>query len=118
MTNQPLLGPADPVNITSFSTLTTYLRGLRGVIFNIWRGKLSCVLEFTLTANVATTVLNYKGLSPQSVVSFDPKTANSAVEKAAGTLYVLTANRGNDAWTVNHANSAQTDRVFQVSIIG
>lgn len=118
MALQPLKGPPDPVNITNFPSLTSYLRNLRGVIMTIWKGKLSCVTTFTLTANAATTVLNYKGLSPQSVVSFDPKSANASAEKAAGTLYVLTANRGNDAWTVTHANNAQTDRVFQISIIG
>lgn len=118
MANLPLKGPPDPVNITNFSTLTSYLRDLRGVIFTMWRGKLSCVTTFTLTANVATTVLNYKGLSPQSVVTLDPKSANAAAELAAGTIYALTANRANDAWTFTHANSAQADRVFQVSIIG
>ena len=115
---QPLVGPPEPVNITSFSTVTSYLRSLRLSIFNIWRGKLSCVVEFTLTANAATTVLNYKGLSPQSTVSFDPKTLNASNEKAAGTLYVLTANRGNDAWTVTHSNAASADRTYQVKIIG
>ena len=118
MTNQPLLGPADPVNITSFPSLTSYLRGLRGVIFNIWRGKLSCVVEFTLTANAATTVFSYKGLSPQSVVTFDPKSANAASDLHGGGMYVLTANRGNDAWTVTHPNNGNADKVFQVSVIG
>lgn len=81
-------------------------------------GKLDCVAEFTLTANAATSTLTFEWLSPQSVVTFDPKTANAATEKAAGTLYVLTANRGNKTWTVTHANNAQADRTFQVSIIG
>lgn len=118
MTNQPLKGPPDPVNITSFPTLTSYLRDLRGVIMTIWTGKLNCTGTITLTANSATTVFARKGLSPQSVVSFDPKTANAAAEKAAGTMYVLTANRGNDSWTITNANNAQADRTFQYSIIG
>jgi hypothetical protein len=82
------------------------------------RGKMDIVTELTLTENAATSTLTWKGLSPQSVVVFDPKTANAAAELAAGTMYVLTANRGNDAWTVTHANNAQTDRTFQVAIIG
>jgi len=76
------------------------------------------VTELTLTANVATSTLTWKGLSPQSVVVFDPKTANAAAELYGGTLYVLTANRGNDVWTVTHANNAQTDRTFQIAVIG
>jgi hypothetical protein len=76
------------------------------------------VQEFTLTADVATSTLTWKGLSPQSVVVFDPKTANAAAELYGGTMHVLTADRGNDAWTVTHTNSAQVDRTFQVAIIG
>jgi uncharacterized secreted protein with C-terminal beta-propeller domain len=76
------------------------------------------VTELTLTANAATSTLNWKGLSPQSVVVFDPKTANAAAELYGGTLYVLTANRGNDVWTVTHANNAQTDRTFQICVLG
>jgi hypothetical protein len=94
------------------------LRRLYEVIQQLRRGKMDIVREFTLTANVATSTLAWKGLSPQSVVVFDPKTANAAAELAAGTMYVLTANRGADSWTVTHANNAQTDRTFQVAIIG
>ena len=75
------------------------------------------VSELTLTANAATSTLTFKGLSPQSVVIFDPKTANAAAELYGATMYVLTANRGNDTWTVTHANNAQTDRTFQVAVL-
>ena len=88
------------------------------VVQQLRRGKMDIVSEFTLTANAATSTLNFKGLSAQSVVVFDPKTANAAAELYGGTMYVLTANRGNDAWTVTHANNAQTDRTFQVAVIG
>ena len=115
---QPLVGPPEPVNITSFSTVTSYLRSLRLSIFNIWSGKLNCVGEITLTPNAATTVLNRKGLSPQSVVHFDPKTANAATELYGATMYVLSANRLNDAWTITHANNANADKTFQYTVIG
>lgn len=92
-------------------------RRLWEVVQQLRRGKMDIVREFTLTASVATTVLNFKGLSPQSVVIFDPKTANAAAELAAGTMYVLTANRGADSWTVTHANNSQTDRTFQVAVL-
>lgn len=118
MANQPLIGPADPVNITSFSTLTSYLRGLRGVIMTMWNGKLNCTGTITLTANAATTVLSRKGLSPQSVVHFDPKTANAASDLYGGGMYVLTANRGNDSWTITHPNNANADKTFQYTVIG
>ena len=57
-------------------------------------------------------------LSPQSVVTFDPKTANAATELYGATMYVLTANRGNAAWTITHANNANADKTFAYSIIG
>lgn len=94
------------------------LRRFWDVIAQIRRGKMDVVSEFTLTPGAATSVLNWKGLSPQSVVVFDPKTANAAAELGSGTMYVLTANRGNDQWTVTHANNAQTDRTFQVAVLG
>ena len=94
------------------------LRRLWEVVAQVRRGKMDIVSEFTLTANAATSTLNFKGLSPQSVLVFDPKTANAAAELAAGTMYVLTADRGNDVWTVTHSNSAQVDRTFQLAVIG
>ena len=84
----------------------------------MWNGKLNNTGTITLTINVATTVLNRKGLSPQSVVHFDPKTANAATEIYGATMYVLTANRLNDAWTITHANNATADRTFQYSVLG
>ena len=118
MTIQPLKGPPDPINITNFSTLTSYLRDLRGVIFSMWQGKLQCNVEFTLTANVATSTLTDNRLSKQSALSFDPVTANASTEKAAGTLYATVANRSNGSVVINHANNAQTDRTYIVKIIG
>lgn len=93
-------------------------RRLYEVVSRIMAGKIDAVTELTLTANSATTTFNYVGLSPQSVVVFDPKTANAATEFHGGTMYALTANRGNDQWTITHANNAQTDRTFQVLIMG
>ena len=118
MTVRTFLHLPPPGTLSNFGDVTTYVRRLWDALFRLRQGKLECVIEFTLTANVATTVLNRVGLSNQTVVSFDPKTANAAAEKAAGTLYVLTANRGTDAWTVTHANNAQADRSYQVSCIG
>ena len=104
--------------VGNFSAVGIALRSIWGSLVKTRKGKLECVAELTLTANAATTAFNYNGLSPQSVVIFDPKTANAATEKAAGTMYVLEASRSNNVWTVTHANNAQADRKFQVAIIG
>ena len=111
MTIRPFLHLPPPPNNPAIRRLYEVMQAMR-------RGKLENVTEITLTANAATSTLSFKGLSPQSVVVFDPKTANAAAELYGGTMYVLTANRGNDTWTVTHANNAQVDRTFQVAVIG
>lgn len=111
MTIRPFLHLPPPANTPEARRLHESLQAMR-------RGKLECVTELTLTANAATTTLSYLGLSPQSVVTFDPKTANAAAELYGGTMYVLTADRGNDSWTITHSNAASTDRTFQISVIG
>ena len=73
---------------------------------------------FTCTAGAASTVLTDARLGVNSVIVFDPVTANAAAELAAGTIYVLTANRRNGAYTITHANAGTTDRTFRYLIIG
>jgi hypothetical protein len=113
-----LHGRPPPSTITDLKSLVGWLRTFWDSYIQARHGKLDCVTELTLTANSATTTFNYIRLSPQSVVHFDPKTANAAAEIYGGTMYVLTANRGNETWTITHANNAQADRSFQVSVIG
>ncbi|HYF36221.1 MAG TPA: hypothetical protein VD994_13085 [Prosthecobacter sp.] len=103
----------------TLNELWPWLRDLFLAFARVKRGKLECVGELTLSAGVTSTTLTVPGLlSPQSVVCFDPKTANAATELYGATMYVLTADRGNDTWTITHANNGQTDRTFQYSIIG
>lgn len=82
------------------------------------QGKVNAVADFTCTAGAASTVFTDPRLTVNSAVLFDPVTANAAAELAAGTLYVLTANRNSETWTVTHANAVSTDRTFKVLIIG
>jgi hypothetical protein len=118
MVIRPFFHFPPPGSFSSFSDVTSYVRRLWDALHALRLGKMECTGEITLTANVGTTVLNRVGLSMQSVVHFDPKTQNSALELYGGTMYVLTANRGTDAWTITHANNAQVDRVFQYTAIG
>ncbi|MDP1702581.1 MAG: hypothetical protein Q8L53_16710 [Aestuariivirga sp.] len=118
MTIRPFKHTPIPQTFSSFSDVRSYCRDLYDTILPLRKGKLECTGEITLRANEATTVLNRKGLSPQSVVHFDPKSANAAAELYGGTMYVLTANRTNDVWTITHANDASEDRVYQYTAIG
>ena len=81
-------------------------------------GKINSVGSITLTANAATSTLTNYFLGPDSAVFFDPTTANAATEIFGGTMYVLTANRGEGSWTITHANNANADRTFRYVILG
>lgn len=107
-----------PGHFASLSDVQSYTRSLWDAFYRARQGKMDCITEITLTAGAATTVFADKRLSPQSVVHFDPKTANAATELYGATMYALTANRGTESWTISHANNGQTDRTFAVSIIG
>jgi hypothetical protein len=102
----------------SLSDVATYTRLLRDALFKARRGKLECVVELTLTESAASTVLTDERISNQTVILFDPLTANAAAELAAGTMYVLAANRLTGQATITHANNAQTDRSYLVALIG
>jgi hypothetical protein len=107
-----------PPSITSFSDVQIYLRRLFDGLFQVQRGKMDVVKEVTLTANAATTVVNDVRLSIQTGLIFDAKTANAAAELAAGTLYCLSVNRATEQFTLTHANNVQTDRTFNLILLG
>lgn len=114
----PFLHPPSPTQFKDFQEVTAYVRRLWESLQAMRRGKIECVTELTLTPDSDTTTLADLRLSPQSVVVFDPKTANAAAELYGGTMYVLTADRDNGAWVISHANNSQADRVFQTAIVG
>ena len=110
--------PPPPPLLNSAGEVSAYLRRLWEGVYQLRKGKSENVIEVTLAANVASTDINDIRLSPQCVLVFDPKTANAAAELYGATMYVATADRDNSVWTITHANNAQTDRTFQVAIIG
>lgn len=82
----------------------------------ILEGKLNATLEVTLTASVASTTVVDVRISAYSVLLFTPLTANAATELASGALYVSVRKKGEA--TIVHTNNAQTDREFNMLIIG
>lgn len=74
--------------------------------------------EVTLTANAASTTVEDMTVLPESRFQFDPLTSNAALEKAAGTMFVTTANRLKHSFVITHANNSQTDRTFRWTVIG
>ena len=107
-----------PTHFHDFPNLNRHLRAIYDAMTNVRHGKMDCCTEVTLRANQATTVLTFNHLSAQSIIHFDPTTANAAAELYGATMYVTAANRGNGQCTITHANNAQTDRTFYVSVIG
>jgi hypothetical protein len=93
---------------------------LHTAVNSLLQGKINAVSTVTLTANVATTTMTDARISSRSFISFQPTTANAAA--ALATLYTSGQTGGTGTVTgsvvINHANNAQTDRTFNVLIIG
>lgn len=81
---------------------------------NLLLGKLSNTADLTLDANATMTAFSHPRLSVASTLVFMPLTANAATAK--GTIYVTDQNNG--VATINHANTADTDKTFRVFING
>jgi hypothetical protein len=85
-----------------------------GALNELAQGRLNNGMTFTLAANSATTTVSVRGFAPGDWIDWDPLTANAAAAKAAGTMYVLEANRTANQIVITHANNAQTDRKFRL----
>lgn len=80
-------------------------------------GKLNATYPgFTLDANASQTTLSDFRIGGSTVVLFCPKTANAAAEIGAGTLTVGEPVSG--GVNIGHANNSQTDRTFDLVLIG
>jgi len=94
-------------------------RQVANVINRLMQGKGNTTGTVTLVANVTKTYLRDDRLAPESVVSFDPMTANAATELLVnGTMYVLEPDRQARQWLITHANAASTDRTFRYTVFG
>lgn len=97
----------------SWHDVADHLARIADAVNNILRGKLNNAGTLTLTANSATTTLTDVRIGTDSVVLLQPTTANGAA--ALTNIYFGTP--GNGTITVNHANTAQTDRSFRFVVL-
>lgn len=81
---------------------------------NLLQGKTNNVIQVTLAANVTTTTVTDKRIGGYTGLFFSPLTANAA--GAFSSLYVSAQQNGSA--TLTHANTATTDRTFNVLIVG
>ena len=101
---------------TSWRDATDHFRLMANAINSVIDGRQNNVGTLTLTANAGTTVVSDRRAGTESVISLMPTTGNAAAEIGAGTLYIASVTAG--AFTVTHANNAQTDRTFKYEVTG
>lgn len=90
------------------------IRRLVEAINSLQRGKMNAVTTVTLTANATTTTLTDNRIGGGTYIGLSPTTANAAA--ALGTTYVSA--KAKESATITHANNAQTDRTFDVLLVG
>jgi hypothetical protein len=89
-------------------------RQLARLANNLLQGKFNSVIQITLTANSGTTIVIDKRIGANTGLFFSPLTADAAA--ALSGLYV--SSQANGTATLTHANTATTDRTFNVLLIG
>jgi hypothetical protein len=87
-------------------------------IQQLYEGKSNNTGDVTLTANSATTTLEDKRIGPNSVLSFDPLTANASAALNDGSFYVSARATTKGQATINHTNNANTDKTFSYTVTG
>ena len=99
-----------------FQQVVGYLGRLREVVNNVLRGKLNATRDLTLSPGAAATVLNDPRIGGASSIQLMALSASAAAEIGNGTIWWSAP--GDQSVTLNHADNAQTDRTFRLTIIG
>ena len=108
--------PTEMTNTDSQGAIATWIRQIAQVAARVNQGKMNAVMSVTLTPSATTTVVKDSRISVFSYIEFDPTTANALAAKP--TTYVAQVDRTKGQFTITHANNSQTDRIFNVLIIG
>lgn len=80
------------------------------------QGKFNVAVEFTPVAATTSTVITDARLTPNSVLLIEPTSSGGAVELAAGSMFVDTANRGQGTCTITHSTGA-AGNLFRLVIL-
>jgi hypothetical protein len=91
-------------------------RKINAAINQLAQGRSNAVGTLTLAANAASTAVAAGNCGAGSVVLLSPLTPHAAAELGNGTIYVSAVVNG--AFTLTHANNAQTDRTFGFVAVG
>ena len=109
------MAATDAVPVT-WVDLKEWIRRIAIAVNALRDGKGANTGSVTLTANQATTVVTEQRAGTDSVITFMPTTANAAAEIGGGAMYV--SSRGDETFTITHANNAQSDRTFAYEVTG
>lgn len=90
------------------------LRRIVATIDRLLAGKLNAVTSVTLADGETETVLTDSRIGANTFISLMPTTANAAAAMTA--VYVSAKTKGSA--TLTHDNTADTDRTFDVLLIG
>lgn len=114
----PLTFPG--VSIFNGNNINDWMLHARNTINNCLNGKTNNTGAVTLATSTATTVVTLaKGrLGPNTVILFEPTTANAAAEIGAGTMWVSTKDPLNNQFMITNASNTQNNRTFNFILVG
>lgn len=83
-------------------------------------GKTNNTGTVTLGANTTSTVVTLAAgrLGNDTIVLLSPTTASAATEFGAGSLYLSARDVDAKTFTLTHANTADTDKIFDYILVG
>ena len=110
----PGVPPYNGINIGDWTTHA------RNTINGLLAGKSNNTSTVTLTTSTSsTTVVLAKGrLGPNTVILFEPKTANAAIEISTATMWVSTIDSLNNKFILTNAVNNKNDRTFNFILVG
>jgi len=91
-------------------------RKIVGALNRLAEGRSDNYGSVTLTPGADATIVDAYFASENSTVIITPRTLSAALELAAGGCFISA--KGNRSFTITHANSGVTDRVFDYAFIG
>lgn len=86
----------------------------------ILRGRTNNVGQVTLAANAASTAIAVPigVFGAKTAILFDPTTSTAATAFGSGSFYVSARAPDLGTYTINHPNTADTDKTFRVAYVG
>lgn len=90
-------------------------RTVARVVNEILAGRINSTGSVTLATATTTTAVSDLRCNIDSVILFQPTTANAATEFGSGSFYAVAAAQ---TFTVTHSSSTQTDLSFNYVLLG